>query len=186
MSADGPGTPFDIDGAIRRIPDHPHAGILFYDLMPLFQSGEGLAALVAVFADWARPRRPDVVLGVEARGFVLGGAIASALGVGFAAARKPGKLPGERISEEYSLEYGTDALELHRDAVRPGQSVLLHDDLLAAGGAALAACRLVEALGGQVAGIAVVAELTFLPGRATLAGYDVMSLVTYDSEVAEP
>ncbi len=186
MSAEARGARFDIDGAIRRIPDHPHAGILFYDLMPLFQSGEGLAALVGGIAEWARPRRPDVVLGVEARGFVLGGAIASALGVGFAAARKPGKLPGERITESYSLEYGTDALELHRDAVRPGQSVLLHDDLLATGGTALAACRLVEALGGVVAGVAVVAELTFLPGRAALAGYDVMSLVSYDSEVAEP
>jgi len=175
---------FDIDGAIRRIPDHPHAGILFYDLMPLFQSGPGLAALVGGIAGWARPRRPDVVLGVEARGFVLGGAVATALGVGFAAARKPGKLPGERISESYALEYGTDALELHRDAVQPGQSVLLHDDLLATGGTALAACRLVEALGGTVAGIAVVAELTFLPGRRALAGYDVMSMVTYDSEVA--
>jgi adenine phosphoribosyltransferase len=186
VSADAGAAPFDIDGAIRRIPDHPHAGILFYDLMPLFQSAAGLAALVDGIADWARPRRPDVVLGVEARGFVLGGAVASALGVGFAAARKPGKLPGERIAEEYALEYGTDALELHRDAIVPGQSVLLHDDLLATGGTALAACRLVEALGGTVAGIAVVAELTFLPGRRTLAGYDVMSLVTYDSEVAEP
>ena len=177
---------FDIDGAIRRIPDHPHAGILFYDLMPLFQDPAGLAAGVQGIVDWARPRSPDVVLGVEARGFVLGGAIATALGTGFAAARKPGKLPGERISEEYALEYGTDTLELHRDAVQPGQAVLLHDDLLATGGTALAACRLVEALGGVVAGVAVVAELTFLPGRATLAGYDVMSLVTYDSEVAQP
>ena len=178
-------TRFDIDGAIRRIPDHPHAGILFYDLMPLFQSPGGLAAGVEGIVDWARPRSPDVVLGVEARGFVLGGAIASALGTGFAAARKPGKLPGRTVSEAYDLEYGSDALELHRDAVRPGQSVLLHDDLLATGGTALAACRLVEALGGTVAGIAVVAELTFLPGRATLAGYDVMSLVAYDSEVAQ-
>jgi adenine phosphoribosyltransferase len=171
---------------IRRIPDHPHAGILFYDLMPLFQSAEGLAAGVGGIVEWARPRSPDVVLGVEARGFVLGGAVAHALGIGFAAARKAGKLPGATVSQSYALEYGSDALELHRDAVRPGQAVLVHDDLLATGGTALAACRLVEALGGVVAGIAVVAELAFLPGRATLAGYDVMSLVTYDSEVAEP
>jgi len=177
--------PFDIDGAIRRIQDHPHAGILFYDLMPLFQSAGGLAAGVEGIVEWARPRSPDLVLGVEARGFVLGGAIASALGTGFAAARKPGKLPGDTVSVGYDLEYGSDALELHRDAVLPGQSVLLHDDLLATGGTALAACRLVEELGGTVAGIAVIAELTFLPGRAALAGYDVMSLVTYDSEVAE-
>lgn len=180
------GAAFDIDAVIRRIPDHPRAGILFYDLMPLFQSPEGLAAGVGGIVEWARPRSPDVVLGVEARGFVLGGAVAAALGVGFAAARKAGKLPGATVSQSYDLEYGSDALELHRDAVRPGQAVLLHDDLLATGGTALAACRLVEALGGVVAGIAVVAELTFLPGRATLAGYDVMSLVTYDSEVAEP
>ncbi len=176
---------FDIDGAIRRIPDHPHAGILFYDLMPLFQSPEGLAAGVGGIVEWARPRAPELILGVEARGFVLGGAIASALGVGFAAARKPGKLPGATVRESYDLEYGSDALELHRDAVRPGQAVLLHDDLLATGGTALAACRLVEGLGGVVVGVAVVAELTFLPGRERLSGYDVMSLVTYDSEVAE-
>lgn len=186
MSQGNPPAAFDIDAAIRRIPDHPHAGILFYDLMPLFQSSEGLAAGVGGIAEWARPRAPDVVLGVEARGFVLGGAIASALGVGFAAARKAGKLPGEIVREHYDLEYGSDSLELHRDAVRPGQAVLVHDDLLATGGTALAACRLVEGLGGVVVGVAVIAELTFLPGRATLSGYDVMSLVTYDSEVTEP
>jgi adenine phosphoribosyltransferase len=185
VSAAGSAAAFDIDGAIRRVPDHPHEGILFYDLMPLFQSPEGLAAGVGRIAEWARTRCPDLVLGVEARGFVLGGALASALGVGFAAARKPGKLPGERVSESYDLEYGSNALELHRDAVRPGQAVLLHDDLLATGGTALAACRLVERLGGVVVGIAVVAELVFLPGRARLEGYDVMSLVTYASEAVE-
>ena len=185
MTPDVGSAPFDIDGAIRRIPDHPHAGILFYDLMPLFQNPGGLAAALDRIAEWARSRTPDLVLGVEARGFVLGGAIASALGVGFAAARKPGKLPGETVSERYDLEYGSDALELHRDAVRPGQAVLVHDDLLATGGTALAACRLVEGLGGVVVGVAVVAELTFLPGRARLARYDVMSLVAYDSEVAQ-
>ncbi len=175
---------FDIDGVIRKIPDHPHDGILFYDLMPLFQSPEGLAAGVDRLAEWARPREPEVVMGVEARGFVLGGALARSLEVGFAGARKPGKLPGASVREEYALEYGTDALELHTDAIRSGQRVLIHDDLLATGGTALAACRLVEALGGVVAGIAVVVELTFLPGRAVLDGYDVVSLVTYDNEVA--
>ena len=175
---------FDIDGAIRKIPDHPHEGILFYDLMPLFQDADGLAAGVDRLAEWARPRGPEVVIGVEARGFVLGGALARALDVGFAGARKAGKLPSASVREEYALEYGTDALELHTDAVRPGQRVLIHDDLLATGGTALAACRLVEALGGVVAGVAVVVELTFLPGRAVLDGYDVVSLVTYDNEVA--
>jgi adenine phosphoribosyltransferase len=175
--------PFDIDAAIRRIPDHPHEGILFYDLMPLFGSAEGLAATVDTIAGWARPRAPELIMGIEARGFVVGGALAHALGLGFVAARKAGKLPGERVREEYDLEYGADALELHRDAVAPGRRVLIHDDLLATGGTARAACRLVEALGGVVVGVAVVAELTFLPGRAALEGYDVLSLVGYDSEL---
>ena len=173
---------FDIDGAIRRVPDHPQPGILFYDLLPLFQEPAGLASSVARIAAWGRDREADVVVGVEARGFVLGGAIASSLGVGFAAARKHGKLPSERVRQEYALEYGTDVLEMHVDAVAAGQRVLVHDDLLATGGTALAVCRLVEGLGGVVAGVAVVAELTFLPGREALAGYDVMSLVTYGSE----
>lgn len=175
-------TDIDLDAAIRKIPDHPTPGILFYDLMPLFQDAGAMAAGVARIAGWARPRTPDAVLGIEARGFVLGGAVAAALGVGFVAARKTGKLPHATVRREYALEYGTDAVELHRDAVRPGMRVLVHDDLLATGGTARAACELVEELGGVVAGVAVVAELTFLPGRAALAGYDLLSLVSYDSE----
>jgi adenine phosphoribosyltransferase len=174
--------PFDIDTAIRKIPNHPKPGILFYDLMPLFASPEGLGACVDGVVEWARPRDVDVVLGAEARGFILGGAVAHDLGVGFAAARKPGKLPFEVLREEYELEYGVDVLEIHRDAITPGARVLVHDDLLATGGTAAAKCRLVEALGGVVAGVAFIVELTFLPGRERLAGYDVMSLVTYDSE----
>jgi adenine phosphoribosyltransferase len=177
--------PFDIDAAIRRVPDHPHAGILFYDLMPLFQEPAGIAASTVRIAAWARERGADRVVGVEARGFVLGGAIATELGVGFSAARKRGKLPAERIGREYALEYGTDVLEMHTDAVAAGERVLVHDDLLATGGTARAVCALVEELGGTVAGVAVVAELTFLPGRAALEGYDVMSLVTYGSEAVE-
>ncbi len=173
---------YDIDSAIRRIPHHPKPGILFYDLMPLFESPEGLAACVDGIAAWARPREVDVVLGAEARGFILGGAIAREIGAGLACARKPGKLPYEVVRREYDLEYGTDVLEIHRDAIRPGQRVLVHDDLLATGGTAAAKCQLVEELGGVVAGIAVVVELTFLPGRARLAGHDVMSLVAYDTE----
>jgi len=173
---------YDIDSAIRRIPHHPKPGILFYDLMPLFESPEGLAACVDGIAAWARPREVDVVLGAEARGFILGGAIAREIGAGLACARKPGKLPYEVVRREYDLEYGTDVLEIHRDAIRPGQRVLVHDDLLATGGTAAAQCQLVEELGGVVAGIAVVVELTFLPGRARLAGHDVMSLVAYDTE----
>jgi adenine phosphoribosyltransferase len=176
---------FDIDAGVRKIPDHPHAGILFYDLMPLFQSAAGLTACVDRIADWARPRQPELVLGAEARGFILGGALAQALGVGFAAARKPGKLPAPTIQQSYELEYGTDTLEVHRDAVAPGQKVLVHDDLLATGGTALAKCRLVESLGGVVVGVAFVVELTFLPGRERLRGYDVMSLIAYASERVE-
>ena len=173
---------YDIDSAIRRIPHHPKPGILFYDLMPLFESPEGLAACVDGIAAWARPREVDVVLGAEARGFILGGAIAREIGAGLACARKPGKLPYEVVRREYDLEYGTDVLEIHRDAIRPGQRVLVHDDLLATGGTAAAKCQLVEELGGVVAGIAFVVELTFLPGRTRLAGHDVMSLVAYDTE----
>ena len=173
---------YDIDSAIRRIPHHPKPGILFYDLMPLFEAPEGLAACVDGIAAWARPREVDVVLGAEARGFILGGAIAREIGAGLACARKPGKLPYEVVRREYDLEYGTDVLEIHRDAIRPGQRVLVHDDLLATGGTAAAKCQLVEELGGVVAGIAFVVELTFLPGRARLAGHDVMSLVAYDTE----
>lgn len=175
---------FDIEAAIRKIPDHPTPGILFYDLMPLFQSPAGLTACVDRMADWSRLRQPEIVLGAEARGLILGGALAQALGVGFIAARKPGRLPGETVGEDYDLEYGSDALEVHQDAIRPGQKVLVHDDLLATGGTALAACRLVERLGGVVVGVAVVVELTFLRGRERLRGYDVLSLVTYDSEAA--
>lgn len=175
---------FDIDAAIRKIPDHPHPGILFYDLMPLFQSPGGLTACVDRMAAWSRERQPELVLAPEARGLILAGALAQALGVGVAAARKPGKLPSETVAEAYTLEYGTDSLELHADAVRPRQKVLVHDDLLATGGTALALCNLVERLGGVVVGIAFVVELTFLPGRERLRGYDVLSLVTYDSEAA--
>jgi adenine phosphoribosyltransferase len=173
---------YDIDSAIRRIPHHPKPGILFYDLMPLFEDPAGLSACVDGIAEWARPRDVDVVLGAEARGFILGGAIAHELGAGFACARKPGKLPFDVVRREYDLEYGTDVLELHRDAIRPGQRVLVHDDLLATGGTAAAKCQLVEELGGVVAGIAFVVELTFLPGRARLDGRDVLALVSYDSE----
>lgn len=173
---------FDLDAAIRKIPNHPKPGILFYDLMPLFANPDGLAACIDGIADWARPRDVDVVLGAEARGFIIGGAVARDLGVGFAAARKPGKLPWKTLRQDYELEYGTDALEIHQDAIEPGMRVLVHDDLLATGGTAHAKCQMVERLGGVIAGIAFVVELTFLPGRERLAGHDVLSLVQYDSE----
>jgi adenine phosphoribosyltransferase len=173
---------YDIDAAIRKIPDHPKPGILFYDLMPLFANPDGLAACIERIAEWARPRDVDLVLGAEARGFIIGGAVARELGVGFAAARKPGKLPWKTVRQDYELEYGTDSLELHADTITPGMRVLVHDDLLATGGTAKAKCEMVEQLGGIVAGVAFVVELTFLPGRERLAGYDVLSLVEYASE----
>lgn len=172
----------DLDDAIRRVPNHPVPGILFYDLIPMFGDAAALGDCVTRICDWARPRSVDLVLGAESRGFILGGAIARELDAGFVAARKPGKLPGEVIRQEYALEYGTDTLEIHADAIRPGQRVLVHDDLLATGGTAAAKVHLVEALGGVVVGLAFVVELTFLPGRQRLAGHDVLSLITYDSE----
>lgn len=172
----------DLDAVIRKIPDHPKPGILFYDVMPLFADPAALAYCVERLAEWARPLQADLVLGAESRGFIIGGALARELDAGFVAARKPGKLPGATIREEYELEYGTDVLEMHVGAIRPGQRVLIHDDLLATGGTAAAKVRLVEAQGGVVAGVAFVVELSFLPGRARLAPHDVHALVAYDSE----
>jgi adenine phosphoribosyltransferase len=169
-------------GHIREIPDFPKPGIRFYDITTLFAAPEGLDLAVTGMADRVRDRHVDVVIGAEARGFVLGPALARELGAGFVLARKPGKLPWDTVRAEYLLEYGSDALEVHSDAVAGGARVLVHDDLLATGGTAEALCRLVEQLGGVVVGCAFVIELTFLPGRRRLAGRDVHSLVTYDSE----
>jgi adenine phosphoribosyltransferase len=176
------GDPVDLTAAVRAIPDHPTPGVLFFDLMPLFADARALDEAVARMADWARPRGVDLVLGAESRGFILGGALARELGVGFVAARKPGKLPFETVRQDYTLEYGEDGLEMHVDAIRPGQRVLIHDDLLATGGTAAAKARLVELLGGVVAGFVFVVELTFLPGRERLAPGEVHSLVTFGSD----
>jgi adenine phosphoribosyltransferase len=170
----------DLAGRIRDIPDFPKRGIVFKDIMPLLADPESLRETVERLAEFAEPRRPDLILGAEARGFILGAALAYRLGCGFVAARKPGKLPWRTISAKYALEYGFDALELHADAIRPGARVLVHDDLLATGGTARAKVDLVEQLGGTVVGLAFVIELQFLNGREKLAGYDVFSLVQYD------
>ena len=169
----------DLESKIRDIPDFPKPGIVFKDIMPLLADPEAFRAAVEGLAEFARPRRPDLVMGAEARGFILGGALAMELGCGFVAARKPGKLPWETVSAEYELEYGTDSLELHADAIAEGARVLIHDDLLATGGTAHAKIELVEKLGGIVVGIAFVIELAFLNGRDRLQGYDVHSLITY-------
>lgn len=169
----------DLTAKIRDIPDFPKRGIVFKDIMPLLADAEALHETVERLAEFAGPRKPDVVLGAEARGFILGAALAYRLGCGFVAARKPGKLPWRTISAKYALEYGFDALELHADAIANGARVLIHDDLLATGGTAKAKIDLVEQLGGTVVGLAFVIELEFLNGREKLAGYDVFSLVQY-------
>ena len=169
----------DLEARIRDIPDFPKRGIVFKDIMPLLADPEALHDTVEQLAEFAEPRKPDLILGAEARGFILGAALAYRLGCGFVAARKPGKLPWRTISAKYALEYGFDALELHADAIKPGARVLVHDDLLATGGTARAKVDLVEQLGGTVVGLAFVIELQFLEGREKLAGYDVFSLVQY-------
>ena len=172
-------TSVDLAAKIRDIPDFPKRGIVFKDIMPLLADPEALHETVERLAEFAEPRKPDVVLGAEARGFILGGALAYRLGCGFVAARKPGKLPWRTISAKYALEYGFDALELHADAISDGARVLIHDDLLATGGTAKAKIDLVEQLGGSVAGLAFVIELEFLNGREKLGGYDICSLIQY-------
>jgi adenine phosphoribosyltransferase len=169
----------DLESKIRDIPDFPKRGIVFKDIMPLLADPESLRETVERLAEFAEPRKPDLVLGAEARGFILGAALAYRLGCGFVAARKPGKLPWRTVSAKYALEYGFDVLELHADAISQGARVLVHDDLLATGGTARAKIDLVEQLGGEVVGLAFVIELEFLNGRDKLAGYDVFSLIRY-------
>jgi adenine phosphoribosyltransferase len=175
-----PGT-LDLRDYIRDIPDYPKPGIVFRDVTPLFLDPAALEHAIALLAAWASGREVDVVVAAEARGFVLGGALAARLGAGFIPARKPGKLPREAISVEYALEYGVDALEVHHDALSGGARVLVHDDLIATGGTAEALCRLVESAGAEVVGCAFLVELAALDGRAKLGGREVHSLVVYDS-----
>jgi adenine phosphoribosyltransferase len=164
---------------IRDVPDFPEPGIVFKDIMPLLADPATLREAVDSLAEWIEPRKPDVILGAEARGFILGAAIAYKLGCGFVAARRPGKLPWKTVSATYALEYGENTLELHADAIEHGARVLVHDDVLATGGTAAAICDLAEQLGGQIVGVAFVIELTFLEGRKHLSGHDVHSLITY-------
>jgi adenine phosphoribosyltransferase len=169
----------DLRERVRDVPDFPTEGIIFKDLMPLIADREYFAETIRKLADWARPREPALVLGAEARGFIFGGALAYDLGAGFIAARKPGKLPRETVEATYALEYGTDSLQVHRDAITPGARVIVLDDVLATGGTARAKVELVEELGGIVVGVLFVIELTFLDGRKRLEGYDVHSLIQY-------
>jgi adenine phosphoribosyltransferase len=170
----------DLRGLVRDVPDFPEPGIVFKDIMPLLADAAALKDAVEQLAEWAAPREPDLILGAEARGFILGGALAHTLGCGFCAARRPGKLPWKTISASYALEYGENALEVHADAFADGARVLVHDDVLATGGTVKAILDLVEQLGGVVVGVAFLIELGFLNGREQLAGFDVHSLITYD------
>jgi adenine phosphoribosyltransferase len=168
-----------LEDKIRDVPDFPEPGIVFKDIMPLLADRATLRETVDLLADWIEPRKPDVILGAEARGFILGAALAYKLDCGFVAARRPGKLPWKTVSATYALEYGENALELHADAITGGQRVLVHDDVLATGGTAAAICDLAEQLGGEIVGVAFVIELAFLEGRKHLERYDVHSLLTY-------
>ena len=168
-----------LEAKIRDVPDFPEPGIVFKVIMPLLADPATLRETVDKLADWIEPRKPDLILGAEARGFILGAALAYKLGCGFIAARRPGKLPWKTVSATYALEYGENALELHADAITAGARVLVHDDLLATGGTAAAICDLVEQLGGEIVGLAFVIELEFLEGRKHLEKYDVHSLITY-------
>lgn len=168
--------------AIRSVPDFPKKGIVFRDITTLLKDPIHLESAVEYLSAPYRSSQIAKVVCIEARGFILGGAIARALGAGFVPARKRGKLPAETLRQEYALEYGTDAVEIHRDAIAPGDRVLVHDDLLATGGTARAACRLVESLGGTVVGVCFLVELSFLGGRGQLQGYDVFSLIDYAAQ----
>lgn len=166
---------------IREVPDFPKPGINFYDITTLLKHPEGLRNTVDALASEFEGTKVDSVIGIEARGFIFAPALAYHMGAGFVPVRKPKKLPAECASISYDLEYGQDTLQIHRDAVGNGHRVLIADDLLATGGTARAVCDLVEQLGGTVVGLVFVVELEFLPGREKLAGYDVRSLIKYQS-----
>ena len=164
---------------IREVPDFPKPGILFYDITTLLQDKSGLRQVIDAMTENVRPHNPDVILGIEARGFIFAPPVACNLGAGFVPIRKPKKLPAATERVSYELEYGMDTLEIHKDAIKSGDRVTIVDDLLATGGSSLAAVKLIERLGGKVAGISFVIELDFLKGRERLAGYNVSSLIHY-------
>ncbi|HXR10900.1 MAG TPA: adenine phosphoribosyltransferase [Gaiellaceae bacterium] len=172
-------TAIDLRTRIREVPDFPEPGVGFKDIAPLLGDSAALRQAVGELAAWTSERKPDLVLGAEARGFWLGAAIACEVGCGFVPARRPGKLPPETVSARYALEYGENALEVNADAISRGTRVVIHDDVLATGGTVKAIAGLVEQLGGRVVGVNFVIDLTFLGGREKLAGYDVYSLIEY-------
>jgi adenine phosphoribosyltransferase len=164
---------------IRDIPDFPKPGVLFRDITPLLADARGLAMSIELLSNPFRGRGVDIVVGAESRGFIFGTAVACAISAGFQLVRKPKKLPWKTVSRTYELEYGSDTLEMHADAVLPGQKVLIVDDVLATGGTMRACCQLVEHLGGEIVGVAVLTELTFLNGREKVQPHQVHSVLTY-------
>jgi adenine phosphoribosyltransferase len=169
----------DLKSRVREVPDFPEPGVGFKDITPLLLDHGALTQAVAELADWSSERKPDLILGAEARGFWLGAAVACKVGCGFVPARRPGKLPPETVTARYLLEYGENALEVNADAIAKGARVVIHDDVLATGGTVSAIAGLVEQLGGDVVGINFVIDLTFLGGREKLSKYDLYSLITY-------
>ena len=170
----------DIKKLIREVPDYPKPGILFYDLTTVLKDKQGFHSLVDQLCGHYDGRKIDKIAGIEARGFIFAPALAYRLGAGFVPVRKPKKLPAKTRAVSYALAYGTDSLELHEDAITPGDRVIICDDLLATGGTAAAAAKLIQELGGKVEGLAFAVELTFLNGRKKLPNFDVFSLIQYD------
>jgi adenine phosphoribosyltransferase len=168
--------------SIRSVPDFPKKGIVFRDITTLLKDKDAYRQYIDIVYEYYKGQHIDKVVGIESRGFIGGSALAYRLGAGFVPIRKPGKLPAEKIRQEYQLEYGSDAVEIHRDAITKGERILLHDDLLATGGTIEAACKLVEQLGGKIVGLSFLIELSFLQPRKRLSQYDIFSVVAYESE----
>ncbi|MEX2117109.1 MAG: adenine phosphoribosyltransferase [Bacteroidota bacterium] len=172
----------DLSSHIRSVPDFPKKGIIFKDITTLLKDPIAFQTAVSLLKDHYASTPVDKVIGIESRGFIFGGALAHLLGAGFVPARKPGKLPAPTIRQEYKLEYGVDCVEIHEDAIRPGDRVLIHDDLLATGGTAEATCSLVNRMQGSIVGLSFLVELSFLKGRDRLKPHNVFSLIQYDAE----
>ena len=172
----------DLKKAIRSIPDFPKKGVVFRDISTLLANPDAFNKTLDLMEKYCRERGANKIVAIESRGFLFGGALANRLGIGLVIVRKPGKLPAETISQEYELEYGTDKIEMHTDSINEGDSVIVIDDLVATGGTLEASCKLIEKSGGKISGIAVLVDLAFIPWREKLKGYDILSLVKYDSE----